>query len=365
MKANPKNPSKLSYPALIAQHMRILKGLEYSSGLFAASSKQVDTGYDKSWLRDNFYECLAFEQLGDWQTVAKTYEAILKIFLKHEGKIDRAIENKPQNAIDYIHARFNPETFDEYFEDWGNKQNDAIGAILFKIGELEGQHQLGLLGNDDYRHVVQKLVHYLHSIQYWLEPDNGMWENDEELHASSVGACVAGLKCLKANTNIDVPDHLIDAGEKSLHALLPRESSRRFVDLALLSLIYPYDVVTPEERDEILRHVEYHLVKKHGVIRYRNDYYYNKNEDKYSEEAEWTFGFAWLAIIFGRLGRSAKADFYLQKALSILDENGNMPELYYSDTDEHNENSPLGWAESLLVTALYQMNEVHGAVDRV
>ena len=53
----PKKP-RLTYKQLIDQHLKILKNLQYNSGLFAASSKSVGTGYDKSWLRDNFYECL-------------------------------------------------------------------------------------------------------------------------------------------------------------------------------------------------------------------------------------------------------------------------------------------------------------------
>ena len=59
----------LNYNNLISQHLKILKGLQYESGLFAASDKSVGTGYDKSWLRDNFYECLAFEVINDCDTV--------------------------------------------------------------------------------------------------------------------------------------------------------------------------------------------------------------------------------------------------------------------------------------------------------
>ncbi|MCA9378870.1 protein phosphatase 2C family protein, partial [Candidatus Dojkabacteria bacterium] len=111
--------AKVTYQELIDQHLEILKGLQYDSGLFSASKKDVGTGYNKSWLRDNFYECLAFEVIGDWDTVEKTYDAILQIFLKHEDKIDWAIENKPSSTYQYIHARYNPETFDEFWEEWG------------------------------------------------------------------------------------------------------------------------------------------------------------------------------------------------------------------------------------------------------
>jgi len=86
----------INYKRLLRHHLKILKGLQYNSGLFAASKKNSANGYDKSWLRDNFYECLAFLVLKDDDVIKKTYKAILKIFLKHESKIDNAIAAKPK-----------------------------------------------------------------------------------------------------------------------------------------------------------------------------------------------------------------------------------------------------------------------------
>ncbi|MCX7996214.1 MAG: glycoside hydrolase family 15 protein [Patescibacteria group bacterium] len=348
--------ARLTYRQLIDKHLEILKGLQYDSGLFAASDKSVGTGYDKSWLRDNFYETIAFEIIGDWDTVEKTYRAILGIFLKHEDKIDWAIENKPQASYQYIHARFHPETFDEFWEEWGNKQNDAVGCILFRIGELEHHHHRSMLQSEDEVRIVNKLIKYLQAIEYWHDRDSGMWEEDEEVHASSVGACVAGLKSIMRLPKIHVPLELIWKGEETLHALLPRESERKFVDLSLLSLVWPYNVVTPEERDAILDHVEYHLLRERGVIRYKNDRYYNKNEDGVSEEAEWTFGLAWLAIIYEKLGNAEKAKEFIKELIADDTEKG-MPELYFSNSPEYNDNTPLGWSESLFITALYQMEQ--------
>lgn len=345
----------LKYRHLIKQHLEILKGLQYTTGLFAASSKQVDTGYDKSWLRDNFYECIAFEVIGDWDTVEKTYDAVLTIFLKHEPKIDAAISKKPQHKHEYIHARYDPETFEEFWEEWGNKQNDSVGAILFRIGELEHHHKRSILKNDDYVRIVNKLVKYLESIHYWNDIDSGMWEEDEEIHASSVGAVLAGLKSINRLPKIHVPDYLIVEGEKALKELLPRESKKKFVDMALLSLIYPYDIVSKRQADEILKNVEYLLLKERGVIRYKNDHYYNKNPDGYSEEAEWTFGLAWLAIIYEHLGNKKKAKEYIEKMLKTDSDRG-VPELYYSNSPNFNENVPLGWAESLFIVALHDLN---------
>jgi phosphorylase kinase alpha/beta subunit len=350
------HPPKVTYDIIMNQHLYILKNLQYNSGLFAASSKEANTGYDKSWLRDNFYECLAFEVMEDWDTVERTYEAILKIFLKHEYKIDCAIERKPWCKHEYIHARYNPENFDEFWEEWGNKQNDSIGAILYQIGELEHHHNRYILKNEDYVRIVNKLVKYLESIHYWCDADNGMWEENEEVHASSVGACVAGLKSVNRLEKIYVPPELIKKGEDTLNTLLPRESKTKFVDLALLSLIYPYDIVSKEQRDEILQNVEYLLLRKRGVIRYKNDHYYNKNPDGYSEEAEWTFGLSWLAIIYEKLGNENKAKKFIDMMLKTETAKG-IPELYYSNSKKCNKNNPLGWSESLFIVALHNMNK--------
>lgn len=347
---------KVHYQQVLNQHLKILKSLQEKSGLFLASRKDVATGYDKSWLRDNFYECMAFEVIGDWDTVEKTYDAILQIFLKHEEKIDWAIAKKPTHTYEYIHARFHPETFEEFWEEWGNKQNDAIGAILFRIGELEKHHKRSILHNDDRVRIVNKLVQYLQSIEYWKDGDSGMWEEDEELHASSVGACVAGLKSVARLDRIQVPDELIFKGETALSELLPRESQRKFVDLALLSLIYPYHVVSELQRNEILDHVEYHLLRDRGVIRYKGDRYYNKNADGISEEAEWTFGLAWLTIIYERMGEIEKAAELCRLMLETDTEKG-IPELYFSNSDDYNDNTPLGWSESLFIVALYELNK--------
>jgi phosphorylase kinase alpha/beta subunit len=346
-----------TYDKLIRQHLRILEGLQYESGLFAASKKDIETGYNKAWLRDNFYECLAFEILGDWETVRRTYRAILDIFKKHEYKIDYAIAKKPTYTHEYIHPRYNPETFEEYWEEWGNKQNDSIGCILFKVGQLEKRQEGLVVADDDDRRILQKLVWYLSTLEYWHDPDSGMWEENQELHASSVGACLAGLTSARHIKGIEVPPELIERGEIQLHAMLPRESQSKFIDLALLSLIWPYELLSEWETAVILENIEYHLLRDRGVIRYKGDHYYNKNPDGWSEEAEWTFGLSWLAIIYEKIGNIEKAKEYLERAKATVTKDGEVPELYYSNSTKHNENTPLGWSESLFIVALHDVNE--------
>jgi phosphorylase kinase alpha/beta subunit len=185
-------------------------------------------------------------------------------------------------------------------------------------------------------------VDYLGAIEYWHDPDNGMWENHEEVHASSIGACLAGL--LAVDHIVYVPLYLIAHGEHALRNILPRESITKHTDLALLSLIWPYQIVTPQEREQILKNIEAELVREKGVIRYFEDDYYSNGK-----EAEWTMGFPWLALIYKKLGELNKYYFYLNKAKNAMTAKGELPELYYGGTSMHNENTPLSWAMSLMM----------------
>ncbi len=347
----------IDFDAEIVAHLEQVRRLQKPSGVFTASAHDVATGYDKAWLRDIYFMTLGFLETGEIEVVQKAARALLEVFVKHEAKINWAIEYRPHETWQRIHARFHPETFEEYWEEWGNSQNDAVGEVLNIIVELE-LRSASVVKTDEERAVVQKIINYLVALEYWQDPDNGIWEENMEVHASSVGSCVAALK--KA-TRIDwlvVPETAVALGEAALRNLLPRESKSKFADLALLSLIYPFAVTTAEETETILRNVEYHLTREKGVIRYKLDRYYNQNEDGYSEEAEWCFGLSWLAIIYAERGEKEKAYYYLRRAKLTVTPAGQVPELYYSHTDIPNDNTPLGWAESMYVVALQKMKEL-------
>ncbi len=330
---------------MIKRSVQILEGMQHKNGLFSAAAKDVKTGYNRAWIRDNVYAALGMEAGKNKKAVVKTYRALLDIFLKHEYKIDWMIKQpQPKASFRYIHARYDPLTMDEIYEEWGNKQNDAIGAALFKIGQLE-KKGIRIIRNEKDERILQKLVEYLDAIEYWHDPDNGMWEENEEIHASSIGACVAGLKAI--NGIVDVLPELIEKGEDALNKLLPMESKTKKVDLALLSLIYPYNVVNEQQKQQILKNVEAKLLKKRGVIRYIGDKYYSNGK-----EAEWTFGLPWLAIIYKQMNSPERYAYYMRKTYSAMNSRGEMPELYYSGTDQHNENSPLAWGQAMYLVAL-------------
>ena len=345
------------FDAEIKHHLDVVRSLQTQSGVFTASAHDVQSGYDKAWLRDIYFITLGFLETGEIEVVQKAAKALLSVFVKHQDKINWAIEHKPHYAWQYIHARFHPETFEEYWEEWGNSQNDAVGEVLNIIAELE-LRGASIIETDDERAMVQKIIDYLVALEYWHDADNGIWEENMEVHASSIGSVVAGLKKAARLDWLAVPNDAIELGEAALRSLLPRESESKFADLALLSLIYPFAVTTEEETSEILKNVEYHLTKEKGIIRYKLDRYHNQNKDGYSEEAEWCFGLSWLAIIYADRGEKDKAYYYLRKAKATVTPNGLVPELYYSNTDKPNENTPLGWAESMYVVALKKVKDL-------
>ena len=339
------------FDSAIAWHLAQVRKLRAPSGLFTASSHDVATGYNKAWLRDMYFMTLGFMYQGEMDIVVDTARALIKILDKHKEKIMWAVNNRPYETWQYIHARYNPETFEEYWEEWGNKQNDAVAEVLYLIADCE-LRGFPVAENDEEKELVQLLVNYLNAIEYWNDADSGIWEESQEIRSSSIGAVVCALRAAKGLPYVTIPEGMIEKGEQALHAMLPRETKDRFCDLALLSLIFPFNVTTEEETKKILENVEYFLTRDRGVIRYRNDRYYNKNKDGYSEEAEWSMGLAWLSIIYAKLGNKEKAEDYFLRAGTTINNDGLIPELFYSHTEAPNDNIPLGWAESMYVVAL-------------
>lgn len=348
-----------NFESAIVWHLDQVRKLRSKTGLFTASASDVTTGYNKAWLRDVYFMTLGFKHTGEMEVVKDTARALLGILSKHKEKIVWAVNNRPFETWQYIHARYHPETFEEFWEEWGNKQNDAVGEVLYLISECEVSGHT-VVTTDDEKELVQILVNYLNAIEYWNDADSGIWEENQEVRASSIGAVVRALTTAKKLPYVTVPEGAIEKGEQALRSLLPRETESRFCDLALLSLIYPFEVTTDEETKKILENVEYFLTRDLGVIRYRNDRYYNKNKDGYSEEAEWSMGLSWLAIIYARMGNVEKAQKYLEQAGKTVNNDGLIPELWYSHTNESNENIPLGWAESMYVVALVEVKKILG-----
>ena len=342
----------------VEQSHKILDSLRLENDLYVASAS---SDYNFVWLRDSFYEVLPYLN-SDCGRYERTYWAILDILNKYSWKFDPCAFGKPKYTHEYIHPRYQINGEESLLE-WGNCQHDAIGAILYGIAKGLDCNQEIIRSKED-SDTVQNMIFYLNTVEYWKDPDNGMWEENREMHASSLGACIAGLKAAKEYWTVS--DVLIKRGEEALAKLLPFESPSKKFDLAQLSLIYPYKVVDNETAWQILIGIENHLLRDNGVIRYNSDSYYNSEDpdNRYSDpnfyvgkEAEWTFGLPWLALAHMQLGSYSEAEDYIKKAEEVMLEDGSLPELYFANSDQYNGNTPLGWSNAMYILAKEELDK--------
>ncbi|MGG1401465.1 glycoside hydrolase family 15 protein [Bacillus salipaludis] len=341
------------YNEKISNSYQILDQLRLPHGLYLASSSN---DYHYVWLRDSFYMSLPYLEQNNG-IYEMTYHRILDLFREYEWKLDIHNLQRPIEQWEYIHSRYSAHDVREIDTPWGHAQHDAIGAILWGIGMGQKRGKQIIRDGKDHE-IVQKLVGYLGCVHYWEDADNGMWEEWREVHSSSVGACVAGLKAVQ--DLVFVPGEWIEKGKRTLSALFPRESIDRPCDLAQMSLIYPYGVVDGEEAKLILKQVETNLLRDRGVIRYQGDSYYSllEHEGRHHElsfyfgsEAEWTFGLPWLALCHLEVGNLEKAHAYIQQTEKVMLSDGSLPELYFSKSSDYNSNTPLGWGSALYILA--------------
>jgi GH15 family glucan-1,4-alpha-glucosidase len=337
----------------IIHSYQILDQLRLPNGLYLASSSK---DYHYVWLRDSFYMSLPYLEQDNY-LYEMTYHRILDLFKEYEWKLDIHTVQRPREQWEYIHSRYSAADVREINTPWGHAQHDAIGAILWGIGMGVKKGKKIIRDGKDHE-IVQKLVGYLGCVQYWEDEDNGMWEEWREIHSSSVGACVAGLQAVR--DIVFVPGEWITNGSQALANLFPHESSDRPFDLAQLSLIYPYQVLLPEEARIVVEQVETHLLRNRGVIRYKGDSYYSTVEHEgrhhdlafyYGTEAEWTFGLPWLALCHLELGNFEKAKQYITKTENVMLNDGSLPELYFARSNSYNSNTPLGWGSAMYILA--------------
>jgi phosphorylase kinase alpha/beta subunit len=238
------------------------------------------------------------------------------------------------------------------------------------------------------------LVYYIG--RTYRTPDFGLWERGDkinhggvELNASSIGMAKAALEAIngldlfgargsQASVIHVLPDEVARA-RLTLASLLPRESSSKETDAALLSVIgFPAFAVTdPLLVDRTRTKIVAKLEGKYGCKRFLRDGHQTVLEDStrlhYEPEellkfegieCEWPLFFTYLYLDALFSGDQAGIDKYrgLLASVSVdIDGMQLLPELYYvpaaqiaaersqphSQTRLPNENLPLVWAQSL------------------
>lgn len=332
----------------------VLEGLRVKNGYLAAPTPD----YWFIWMRDVIYMSLS-NLFSEPSSYVAAVQGVLDTFLRDEiayRKLEWLIIDPPRCDAGYAwrfpHAKRNPDG-SEITESWGHKQYDAYGAFLFAIS-LGIKAGLGVIRNEKDIQIINLLVRTLHVCRFWQDADFGMWEEGGdryELHASSIGAVRAGIASvipLLGSEEKEMAEETILLADRTLAGLLPRESAGKSVDLALLSLIFPYRLLGNSLADEIIRNVEEALLGKKGVRRYLGDPWYAVS----NHEAEWPMGLYWLSVSHACRYRPDKAREYLAwgDAVCLADRSYLFPELYAGGWHP-NEHTPLGWCAAMSLIA--------------
>jgi phosphorylase kinase alpha/beta subunit len=379
------------------------------TGLMPASTAiNVHGNYTDAWVRDNVYSilavwglALAYRKLDDNQgrsyelehSVVKLMRGLLFAMMRQAHKVEKF--KVTQAPLDALHAKYDTGTGDTVVEDhqWGHLQLDATSLFLLMLAQMTASG-LQIIFNIDEVNFIQNLIYYIG--RAYRTPDYGIWERgnkinhgNPELNASSVGMAKAALEAMsgldlfgvhgsQASVIHVLPDEIART-RMTLESLLPRESSSKEVDAALLSVI-GFPAFAIEDAALVERTHEAVVTKlrgRYGCKRFLRDghqtvledigrLHYEPRELKQFEhiECEWPLFFTYLMLGALFKGDRTQADDYHQRLQPLfVEQNGFrlLPELYYVPADRiaaeranpgsqarlANENIPLVWTQSL------------------
>jgi phosphorylase kinase alpha/beta subunit len=353
--------------------LAILEEINFSlrlpNGLYTASVGEHYTKY--IWLRDVFYQNLPNLEKNP-ERYRQTYRTLLDYFLPMKDEL--------AHSMHYPVLPIKIDTSMSQVWAWNHKQMDAIMLILFGIMLGEKKENIRIITSSKDVELIQEIIWYYERMHYYKLAGTDAWEEEEEVHSHAIGAAYAAFYQLK-EYGFKVDADMLSKCADTLNALLPMESTTKFCDMAQLQLIWPlglfdYPDIDSSKRDEILSRVEELLVRDRGVIRYMNDQYYNIADQNQARlfktpfklghaisgnELEWPMGFAYLALIYRKVGNLDKFFSYYEKLTAplILSEDYRMPEGYYAGTALKNHNTPLGWANALTVIVLREYHNIY------
>ncbi|AFY94818.1 glycoside hydrolase family 15 protein [Chamaesiphon minutus] len=379
------------------------------TGLFPASTAITAHGdYTDAWVRDNVYTILAVWGLALAyrkvdappgrlyeleQSVVKLMRGLLFCMLRQADKVEQF--KQTQSPLDALHAKYSTHTGDIVVGDdeWGHLQLDATSLYILILAQMTASG-LPVIYTLDEVNFVQNLVYYIG--RTYRTPDFGLWERGDkinhgsvELNASSIGMAKAALEAIngldlfgargsQASVIHVLPDEIARA-RLTLASLLPRESSSKETDAALLSIIgFPaFAVVDPQLVNRTRTKIVEKLEGKYGCKRFLRDGHQTVLEDttrlhyepeellKFEGiECEWPLFFTYLyldALFSGDAGAIEKYRTLLAGIAVEVNDTPLLPELYYvpkqliaaersqphSQARLPNENLPLVWAQSL------------------
>ncbi len=387
----------------------ILSRQDAVTGLLPASTAVNAHGdYTDAWVRDNVYSILCVWGLalsykrfyGDHQrthllsqSVVKLMRGLLTAMMRQSDRVERF--KYTLDPTDALHAKYGTKTGLAVVGDdeWGHLQIDATSIFLLMLAQMTASG-LKIVFTQDEVDFVQNLVHYIS--RSYCAPDYGIWERGNkinkgatEINCSSVGMAKAALEAIDGlnlfgsaggdEAVIHVVASDVARARFTLESLLPRESTSKETDAALLSIVgYPAYAI---ENEALVERTRKKIIKKlcgnYGCKRFLLDGHQSVLEDTsrlhYEPEelrqfahieSEWPLFFTYLLLDALMRGDGEAAQLWRGKLEPLfVEQDGQrlLPELYIvpqeaieaekaepgSQKRIPNENIPLVWAQSL------------------
>ncbi|XP_014472659.1 PREDICTED: probable phosphorylase b kinase regulatory subunit beta isoform X2 [Dinoponera quadriceps] len=296
------------------------------------------------------------------QSAIKCMRGILECWVKQSSRVELFKRNQCDRFA--LHCKFHLDTGDEVYKDadYHHLQIDVVSLYLIFLVQMISSG-LQIVYTQDEVAFVQNLVYYVE--RAYRTPDYGMWErgsryNDgtPEIHASSIGIAKSALEAINgcnlfgekgASWSVIYVD--IDAHNRNrsiFETMLPRESSSKSVDAALLPTISFPAFATHEEvlYNETKMNIIRRLKGNYGFRRFGRDGYKTVLEDRQrryyksgeikdfdSIENEWPLFYIFMIIdgVFKSLPEQVEEYQNLLKARVHKDQNGDpvIPMYYY------------------------------------
>ena len=244
--------------------------------------------YRFSWFRDGAFIADAMSRAEETDSAEAFFDWAAQIVLDRREAIERG---------EHPHTRYTADGRESDIE-WPHFQLDGYGLLLWAVAGHAERHGADL---ERWREAVDVVADYLG--RSWLLSCTDWWEEQEGLHAATVGSIAAGLRAVAHPAAAEVEAGLAEADWR--------------VDASLVALATPLDVVPPEgialeELDRAL------LAPTGGVHRHPADTYYGGGE--------WVLLTALRGWHLARVGRRDEAEQALAWVTTQMRPDGALPE---------------------------------------
>ena len=355
----------------------VLKSMEQfrgANGAFRAGSGD----YGAMWLRDQLFSAktywylamIASSETERAEMLEKLRTSVMVVFdfyKKYLHKLKAQISAPYEIKSGIPHAKVEPDTLKEIQTDdnFGHHQLDVIGLFLHTVSDLIFKN-IRIIRNKEDLEVVQLLIYYLRSVEYWQRSDFGIWEYCKLRHLYSIGSVIGGLSYVKKQMReVVLHDALIQTGWTEFNNMFPKASwdkcwdtrHSHCCDASQLFLIWPFNILDYNRQNQILDRIlnghraedgTWHSLRLAlGFIRFPGDNFYASYSNGYSPPV-WPMFLFVVSIIYSQRHEYTLAKEFFVRGENAIDNNG-VPEIYVDG--KSNQHTPLTMGNAFALIA--------------